>query len=131
MQNLGDLQAIPIRSRKRTESRPAWMPSATSATSAPTEVDHYQLRRVIDVYVSPHGEDLGAWPTAIEKIVDETPICPRACASTARHGPRHARLLQKLRLGLILSVILVYLILVAQFQSFIDPFFILLAVPTG
>ena len=97
----------------------------------PTEVDHYQLERSIDVYVSPSGEDLGRPSRAIAKIIAQTKL------------PRNIRIdmrglvvtmessFMSFGFGLLLSVLLVYLILVAQFASFTDPFLIVLAVPTG
>src|ERR1700689_4921353 len=58
--------------------------------------------------------------------------CPKACGSIcAARREACMRLSRASAWGLILSVALVYLILVAQFKSFVDPFLILLAVPTG
>src|SRR5262249_31741494 len=97
----------------------------------PTEVDHYQLRRVMDVYVSPSGEDLGKLASSIEKILAQTSV-PKDIHVTLRGMVEGMRVsFRSFGLGLILSVLLVYLVLVAQFQSFLDPLLILLAVPTG
>ena len=41
---------------------------------APTEVDHYQLRRVMDVYVSPSGEDIGKVLSGVQKIIQSTKL---------------------------------------------------------
>ena len=49
--------------------------------NTPTEVDHYQLRRVIDVYVSPSSEDLGGLANQVDKIIHRYTSCPRTCAS--------------------------------------------------
>jgi multidrug efflux pump subunit AcrB len=98
---------------------------------APTEVDHYQLRRVIDVYVAPSGEDLGVLTKTIERTVASTEM-PEGIRVNLRGMVQGMRVsFRSFGLGLILSVVLVYLILMAQFQSFIDPLLILLAVPTG
>jgi HAE1 family hydrophobic/amphiphilic exporter-1 len=97
----------------------------------PTEVDHYQLQRTIDVYVAPAGEDLGKPASAIRKIAaaEELPanirVDVRGLVNTMQSS------FSKFGLGLVLAVLLVYLVLVAQFASFKDPFLILLAVPTG
>ncbi|MGB0002400.1 MAG: efflux RND transporter permease subunit, partial [Candidatus Acidiferrales bacterium] len=97
----------------------------------PTEVDHYQLQRTIDVYVAPSGEDLGKPAAAIAKIVNSTQLPPnlriniRGLVNTMQSSFR------SFGFGLLLSVLLVYLVLVAQFSSFTDPFLIVLAVPTG
>ncbi len=128
---LADLQAIPIRSPSHAKSVRLDTVSNIQHIQSPTEVDHYQLRRVIDIYVSPAGEDLGRLAKSIENIVAGTrlPTGIRVKLMGMVQGMRIS--FHSFGVGLILSVILVYLILVAQFQSFVDPFLILLAVPTG
>jgi multidrug efflux pump subunit AcrB len=131
VKNLGDVEAIPIRSASQPKSARLDTVSTIRHIQAPTEVDHYQLRRVIDVYVSPSGEDLGRLANSIQTIVDGTKL-PDGVRVTMRGMVQGMRVsFKSFGLGLILSVILVYLILVAQFQSFVDPLLILLAVPTG
>ena len=126
-----DLKAIPLRSPGHKLTTRLDAVAQLSTIHAPTEVDHYQLRRVIDVFVSPAGEDLGRLSKAIEKIVLQTkkPEGIRVDFRGMVQGMRAS--LSSFGLGLLLSVVLVYLILVAQFRSFLDPFLILLAVPTG
>jgi multidrug efflux pump subunit AcrB len=99
----------------------------------PTEVDHYQIRREVDVYVAPSGEDLGSVYAAVQKIVTQPEKeLPPNMKITVRGTVQDMRASSRsFGLGLILSTLLVYLILVAQFKSFTDPFLILLAVPTG
>ena len=95
-------------------------------------MDHYQLRRTIDIYVRPLNEDLGKIANAIDGIIEHDESagrvssihCAAWCRACAHRSPVS-------RLGLCLAVVLLYLILVAQFRSFIDPFIILLAVPPG
>ncbi len=131
VKNLADLQAIPIRSSKAVNAARLDTMSSLQHMHAPTEVDHYQLRRVIDVYVSPKGEDLGRLRKDVEKILAATPL-PEGARVTVRGMVQGMQAsFKSFGLGLILSVVLVYLILVAQFQSFMDPLLILLAVPTG
>jgi len=131
VRNLDDLSAIPIRAEKNSRSTRLDSVSSIRHIHAPTEVDHYQLRRVIDVYVAPSGEDLGKLASGIEKIVSNTSISKNVRV-TLRGMVQGMRVsFRSFGLGLILAVLLVYLILVAQFQSFLDPLLILLAVPTG
>ena len=102
-----------------------------SHVPAPTEVDHYQLRRTVDVYVAPSGEDLSRLYAEVQQIVDHTRK-PADVVVTVRGTVQAMReSFKSFSLGLILSTLLVFLILVAQFRSFVDPFLILLAVPTG
>lgn len=131
VETLNDFRAIPIRASNQPV--PARLDAVTEIqrVKAPTEVDRYQFRRVIDVYVRPSGEDLGRLAAGIDKIVAETKL-PRGTRINMRgmvQGMRQS--FSSFGYGLILSVVLLYLILVAQFKSFIDPVLILLAVPPG
>ena len=125
------MNAIPIRATTRLH--PARLDAVSHLTHihAPTEVDHYQLRRVIDVYVATTGEELGATLKAANKVIAETSL-PEGVRVTVRGSVQGMQAsFKSFGLGLLLSVLLVYLILVAQFKSWIDPMVILLAVPTG
>ena len=128
---LADLKAIPLRSTNSTESTRLDMISSVHRIKSPTEVDHYQLRRTIDVYVRPLNEDLGKIANSIDAIIDQTRV-PEGLTVTLRGMVQGMRAsFTSFTLGLGLAVILLFLILVAQFQSFLDPFIILLAVPPG
>ena len=131
VKNFADLSSIPVRGENSAHPTRLDTLSAMSHRTAPTEVDHYQLRREMDVYVSPKGEDLGRVLKAVEKIVANSKI-PSNIHVVVR-GSAHAMQVsfRSFGLGLILATVLVYLILVAQFKSFLDPMLILLAVPTG
>jgi len=126
-----DLSAIPLRGAKSPVPTRLDNLSAVSHRSSPTAVDHYQLRREMDVYVSPTTEDLGQVLKGVQKIVAEQQL-PSNVRVVVR-GSAHAMQVsfRSFGLGLILATVLVYLILVAQFKSFLDPLLILLAVPTG
>lgn len=126
-----DLLAIPLRGSGQKQPTRLDAVSKLHNTYAPTEVNHYQLRRVINVYVAPSGEDLGGVVKDVERVIRETTV-PQGLRVTLRgmvQGMNSS--FKSFGLGLLLSVLLVYLILVAQFQSWIDPLLILLAVPTG
>ncbi len=126
-----DLRAIPIRGTPSLDPTRLDMVSKIRAIKSPTEVDHYQLRRVIDIYVRPVGEDLARIATAIDALTAkmEKPknvtIAMRGLIQAMRQS------FASFASGLILSVVLLYLILVAQFRSFLDPIIILTAVPPG
>jgi hydrophobic/amphiphilic exporter-1 (mainly G- bacteria), HAE1 family len=97
----------------------------------PTEVDHYQIQRIVDVYVAPKGEDLSRIYAGVTKIIGQTHL-PENMKIAVRGSVQSMReSFHSFAIGIVLSVILVYLILVAQFKSFLDPFLILLAVPPG
>jgi len=131
VRSLEDLKAMPLRSPHL--KLPTYLNQVADITPmlTPTEVDHYQLQRTIDVYVAPSGEDLATPAKQISKIISDTPlpsnlrINMRGLVTTMQSSFR------SFGLGLFLAVLLVYLVLVAQFSSFVDPFLIILAVPTG
>jgi multidrug efflux pump subunit AcrB len=131
VKSLTDLKSIPLRSPMEKNPTQLDMISKITRIQSPTEVDHYQLRRIIDVYVRPSGEDLGKMANAIDQIIQDTHI-PAGVAVDLRGMVQGMRAsFKSFGIGLILSIVLLYLILVAQFRSFVDPFLILLAVPTG
>jgi HAE1 family hydrophobic/amphiphilic exporter-1 len=131
VKNMADLNAIPIRSVSHPQPARLDAVSRIRHIHAPTEVDHYQLRRVMDVYVATSAEDLGNVLKSVNKTISQTTL-PENVRVTVRGSVQGMQAsFKSFSLGLILSVLLVYLILVAQFKSWIDPLVILLAVPTG
>ncbi|HET9101483.1 MAG TPA: efflux RND transporter permease subunit [Acidobacteriaceae bacterium] len=99
--------------------------------NTPTVVDHYQLRRVFDVYIMPKTEDLGRVGKQIQNIVNQTHPPHGTLVSIAGSINDMKDSFRSFAVGLVLAVTLVYLILMAQFASLSDPFVILLAVPPG
>src|SRR5215471_6661730 len=131
VKSLLDLQQIPIRAGSNANTTNLEAVTSAKVINTPTEVDHYQLQRVIDVYVSPSSEDLGGVANRVDKIVANAKI-PGDVRVTMRGSVEVMRQsFKSFGLGLLLSIVLVYLILMAQFASFLDPFIILLAIPPG
>jgi Cu/Ag efflux pump CusA len=97
----------------------------------PTEVDHYQIQRITDVYVTPAGEDLGKITDAIRSILAKTSRPANVRVNLRGMVQGMTASFRSFALGLTLSVLLLYLILVAQFRSFKDPLLIMLAIPMG
>ena len=131
VKSLLDLKQIPIRASANANTTDLEAVTSAKVINTPTEVDHYQLRRVIDVYVAPSSEDLGGVANRVDKIIADTNI-PDGVRVTMRgsvEGMRQS--FKSFGIGLLLSIVLVYLILMAQFASFIDPLIILLAIPPG
>jgi hydrophobic/amphiphilic exporter-1 (mainly G- bacteria), HAE1 family len=131
IKSLEDLKTMPLHAPSL--KLPTYLDQVADVTPilTPTEVDHYQLQRSIDVYVAPSGEDLGRPDAAISKIVAQTKLPPNIRVNVRGLVVTMQSSFRSFGFGLLLSVLLVYLILVAQFSSFIDPFLIVLAVPTG
>ncbi|MGA2579106.1 MAG: efflux RND transporter permease subunit [Bryobacteraceae bacterium] len=131
IRNLLDLRSIPLHGAGLKRPTRLDMVSTMTHFEAPTEVDHYQIRRVLDIYVRPLGEGIGSIAGQIDGLISRAKL-PTGVNVTMRgmvEGMRAS--FKSFALGLALSVVLLYLILVAQFRSFIDPFIILLAFPPG
>ena len=99
--------------------------------TGPDSVDHYDLSRLIDVLVTPVGNDLGRVATDIEEALKPV-ILPKDVVVTVKGEVANMRsAFQNFALALPLAVVLIYLVMVGLFRSLIDPLIILLAVPLG
>jgi len=128
---MSDFKNIPLRANNSAMYTPLQSVAKIEPIDTPTEVDHSQLRRVIDVYVMPATEDLGAINKEANHLIAglSLPHDAKVRVRGAVVGMRESFL--RFGIGLILSVVLVYLILMAQFRSFLDPLIILTAIPPG
>jgi multidrug efflux pump subunit AcrB len=98
---------------------------------APEIVNHYNVQPLFDIYANIDRRDLGSVGTAVEKIMDETSkklpkgtsLDLKGQVTTMRNSFR------RLGLGMIVAVVLVYLLMAVNFQSWLDPFIILMALP--
>ncbi len=131
IKNQADLLSVPLRGARSTLPTRLDNVSQLTHITSPTEVDHYQLRREMDVYVAPAGEDLGKVLGQMQEIIKNTKRPDNIRVQIRGSAKAMQVSFQSFGMGLILSTLLVYLILVAQFKSFLDPLLILLAVPTG
>jgi len=129
IREIADLRAIPLHGLNVSQPTRLDMVSSITPFLAPTEVDHYQIRRRIDIYVRPLDEALGSIAERINNVLTDTKLPENV--DVTMHGAVQAMnaSFRSFTLGLSLSVLLLYLILVAQFRSFMDPLIILLALP--
>ncbi len=97
----------------------------------PTEVDHYQIQRAVDIYVTPSGEDLGQVTDAVRKILAKADLPGNVRVNLRGMVQGMEASFKSFALGFLISFVLLFLILTAQFKSFIDPFLIMLAIPMG
>lgn len=125
------LHAIPIRGPGMEKSVRLDAVAHLEPMLAPTEITHHQIRRIINLFVAPVGEDVSQVMKGVEKILAETKVPTGARINVRGSVGNMNDSFKTFGFGLILAVVLVYLILVAQFQSFLDPLLILLAIPTG
>ncbi len=96
----------------------------------PAVVAHYTVQRVIDVDCGVSGRDLGSTTNAVQKAIDSLGQLPAGTHVVIR-GQSQAmnQSFKTMGLGLILAIVLVYLLMVANFQSWLEPFIIIMAVP--
>jgi multidrug efflux pump subunit AcrB len=129
--SMEDFRDIPLRSPGQSSYTPLQSVADIKEINTPTEVDHYQIRRIIDVYVMPTKQSLVGVSRDVNQIVKSvsTPKNVRITVRGAVVSMNESFL--RFGVGLLLSVALVYLILMAQFTSFVDPFIILMAIPPG
>jgi multidrug efflux pump subunit AcrB len=129
--SMSSFKNIPLRAANSAAYTPLQSVANIKPIDTPTEVDHYQLRRVIDVYVMPTKEDLGTVRKEVDNLLKglKTGRNVRIMVQGAVVGMQES--FNRFAIGLLLSIALVYLILMAQFRSFVDPFIILTAIPPG
>ena len=96
-------------------------------------ISHYNIRRVIDIYGAVQDRDLGAVSRDVEKIVSANQkLLPRGTFISVRGQVQTMRSSYVgLLLGLVLAVVLVYMLIVINFQSWLDPFIIITALPAA
>lgn len=130
------LENIPVRSFGGEEGHAQSLllrdVAAIAHETNPSEADHYNIQRAVDVLVSPSNQDLGGTQALIEHRLDRSLKLPPQ-VTVAYRGSVAAmhRSFSSFGLGLSLAVVLLYLVMVAQFTSFLDPFIIMFAVPMG
>jgi multidrug efflux pump subunit AcrB len=131
VKSIEDLKAMPLHAPNLKLPTYLNQVADVQLIQSPTEVDHYQLQRSIDVYVSPSGEDLGNVTKEVTKIIGDTKLPSKLRVNLRGLEVTMQSSFRSFGFGLLLAVLLAYLVLVAQFTSFTDPVLIVLAVPTG
>jgi len=132
-QSLDEIRNIPL--SLDTADGPITIPLSNVATvkrvTIPAEIAHYNIARVNDVHVNVSGRDIGSVARDIDHALAGMEF--ENGVSTSIRGPvatMHSGM-NLLGIGLAVAGVLVYLVLMAQFRSFVDPLIIMLAVPLG
>jgi CzcA family heavy metal efflux pump len=133
IQSLQDLQNLPITGSG--QRAPAILADVATITRSQemAAVDHYNIRRVIDIYTNVRDRDLGAVGRDVQKIVDQNRhLLPRGSFVTIRGQLETMRASYvDLFEGLAFSILFVYLLIVVNFQSWSDAFIIISALPAA
>jgi multidrug efflux pump subunit AcrB len=128
-----DLENIPLSGANA--HRPGILADVASIkrTSEPGSINHYNIRRVVDIYAAVQNSDLGAVGNDVSRIVDaKRHLLPRGSFVTVRGQYSTMRKSYTGLLGgLAFAIILVYLLIVVNFQSWLDPFIIITALPAA
>jgi multidrug efflux pump subunit AcrB len=133
VQSLQDLQNTPLNAPAAT--RPEILADVASVQRANEMevISHYNIRRVVDIYAAVQDRDLGAVGREVTRIVDANrKSLPRGSFVTVKGQLQTMRTSYVGLLGgLVFSIILVYLLIVVNFQSWLDPFIIITALPAA
>ena len=129
------LQNIPIETVDRENGHAQSLLLRDVATISPelhpSEADHYSFQRVVDLLVAPSTEDLGGTQEKIQREVSKMTLPPGVSVKYRGAVASMQKSFSSFGFGLSLAVILLYLVMVAQFRSFLDPLIIMFAVPMG
>jgi multidrug efflux pump subunit AcrB len=126
-----DLRNIPLKAPNLTQPTTLDTVVNLEHVETPTEVDHYQIQRSTDIYVTPKGEDLGKLSKRITRLINGSKVSGNMRVTLRGMVQGMNESFKSFAFGFILSFILLYLILTAQFKSFVDPVLIMLAIPMG
>jgi multidrug efflux pump subunit AcrB len=104
---------------------------STSTVARPASISHYNVQPMINVYASISGSDLGAVAGKAEKLVQQAQEeLPRGSRMFVRGQVQTmATSFTGLAVGLVGAIVLAYLLIVVNFQSWLDPFIIITALP--
>ena len=127
-----DFKQIPLKAKDNDNPTMLENVADIKMINTPTEVDHYQLFRRDRRLCRPQGRGPGRAVASRCRRSSSTPSCRPTFAIEVRGSVKAMRQsFISFGIGLLLAIVLVYLILMAQFASFVDPFIILLAIPSG
>jgi multidrug efflux pump subunit AcrB len=133
IQSLQDLQNMPITSQAMKRPEILADVASISRLNEMAVVNHYNIRRVVDIYAAVQDRDLGAVGRDITRIANANrKFLPRGSFMSIR-GQLQTMVASYTGLlgGLVLAVVLVYLLIVVNFQSWLDPFIIITALPAA
>jgi CzcA family heavy metal efflux pump len=131
IRSIDDVNATPLSIGGGSQPQMLSNVAQVSRTVGPANVTHYNVARTFDVQANVDGTDLGSVAAGVSRIVEELkPELPRGTKVTVKGQVESMESsFRGLGYGLIFAVVLVYLLMVVNFQSWLDPFVILMALP--
>ena len=132
-QSMSDLLNVPLNANGRTDTEILADVASVSRGHEMGLITHHNIRRVIDIYGAVQDRDLGAVSRDVEKIVNANQkLLPRGTFIAVRGQVQTMRTSYLgLLAGMVLAVVLVYMLIVVNFQSWLDPFIIITALPAA
>ncbi len=133
LQSLDDLRNVPITGSSNRQQQLLGGLATFHRTVTPGVVSHYNVQSLVDIYASVQGRDLGGVGSDIDKILKDTKKdVPKGSEATARGQMETMQTsFSALYLGILFAIGLVYLLIVVNFQSWLDPFIIITALPAA
>lgn len=132
MENLNDLAQTPITNGQGHPPQLLSNMAGTHRSVAPAVVTHYNVKPVYDIYASPSDRDLGGVARDVEAIIHKSPPLPKGSLLNIRgQVDTMQQSFHGLAWGLAAAIVLVYLLIVINFQSWLDPFIIITALPAA
>jgi multidrug efflux pump subunit AcrB/outer membrane protein TolC len=128
---LDEFSDIPISGRRQERTIPLHDIASITKTKGPSEINHLNLKPVIDVFLDAEGRDVGGLSGDVDRLIRKTSL-PEGYTATIRGEVSEMRsAVNSLGGGFLLAAVLVYLILVVQFRSFMIPAVVMITVPMG
>jgi multidrug efflux pump subunit AcrB len=128
---LGGLKNLPLTAAQSTQL----LGGLATLTPEPLDavVTHYNIRPTVNIYATTQDRDLGGVAADIQKIVDDSraDLPKGATVSIRGQVATMTSAYQQLLVGLAFSIVLIYLLIVVNFQSWLDPFVIIMALPAA
>src|SRR3982075_4013197 len=130
---ISGLKNIPVTTSAGTGGQLLGGLATIQRTPSNAVVSHYNVRPVIDIYATPQGRDLGGIAQDIQQVVQDTAHNVPSGANVVVRGQvtTMTSAYQQLYVGLAFAIVLIYLLIVVNFQSWLDPFVIVMALPTA
>src|SRR5712692_5930714 len=125
------LQSTPIAIASSSQPQLLSNVASVSRTLGPTNITHYNVARTLDVQAGVDGADLGSVSSAVQKLVDQARAQLPRGSTISLVGQSQAMNASFLGLGfgILFAIVLVYLLIAVNFQSWMDPLIILMALP--
>jgi multidrug efflux pump subunit AcrB len=129
--SMDDLHRMPIATAGQAAPQLLGNLATISRTTTPLSLNHYNVQPVFDVYASVQGTDLGSVSNAVDTIVAKYAAKVSKASTISVRGQVQSmkQSFSQMAVGICFAILLVYFLMVVNFQSWLDPFIILMALP--